>query len=398
MDNRIDDPQLIGELIENQDLLLSCAFNDQSQNELPYGCFSFNNNNCNTISLNENVNPLSFLSECKIQEQEQQKIDAEIKQEIIDFNILDLLQNEDPEMANLLETVNNNEYTNEQPALPVQYLPQISVNSTARILDNAIMPMNNETQLDLNFKLNKNSDDQFSEICDLLSINKNNELVLKKENEKFLPPTPPLTPPSSQTQSNSIPSRTSQRLAKKNTTTKSFSEDMFKPSSNMLNKMDKKSKRKRSVDEDDDDDSDRLLSTGNDDSVDSDNAFSSDLSCNMSENSYDGMNTNENSNDREFKEYVRRFQQENNLNLRRGRNGNQAGPVKKESNKEAATKYRMRKLSEKNQLFETRMHLEKENDQVKKKIDVVQTEINYLKTLLVQMIISKNSGSAGFKL
>jgi hypothetical protein len=65
-------------------------------------------------------------------------------------------------------------------------------------------------------------------------------------------------------------------------------------------------------------------------------------------------------------------------------------PVKKESNKEAATRYRLKKISEKDKLFETRSGLEKENDFVKRKIELVQTEINYLKNILVQMILTKS--------
>lgn len=64
-------------------------------------------------------------------------------------------------------------------------------------------------------------------------------------------------------------------------------------------------------------------------------------------------------------------------------------PAKKESNKEAASRYRMKKLSEKDRLFETKEYLEKQNDDVKKKIDHVQTEINYLKNIIVQMLLTK---------
>ena len=62
---------------------------------------------------------------------------------------------------------------------------------------------------------------------------------------------------------------------------------------------------------------------------------------------------------------------------------------KKESNKEAASRYRMKKLSEKDRLFEAKQELEKQNDDVKKKIDHVQTEINYLKNIIVQMLLTK---------
>ena len=65
------------------------------------------------------------------------------------------------------------------------------------------------------------------------------------------------------------------------------------------------------------------------------------------------------------------------------------GMFKKESNKEAATRYRIKKMSEKDQLFETKVHLEKQNDDTQKKIDHVQTEINYLKNLLCQVLLTK---------
>ena len=64
-------------------------------------------------------------------------------------------------------------------------------------------------------------------------------------------------------------------------------------------------------------------------------------------------------------------------------------PNKKDANKEAATRYRLKKLSEKDQMFETRMLLEKENNEVKRRCELVQTEINYLKNILVQMLLTK---------
>lgn len=65
------------------------------------------------------------------------------------------------------------------------------------------------------------------------------------------------------------------------------------------------------------------------------------------------------------------------------------GVFKKDSNKEAATRYRIKKMSEKDQLFETKVHLEKQNYDTQKKIDHVQTEINYLKNLLCQVLLTK---------
>ena len=64
-------------------------------------------------------------------------------------------------------------------------------------------------------------------------------------------------------------------------------------------------------------------------------------------------------------------------------------PGKKESNKEAATRYRIKKIGEKDKLFDTRQILEKENGEVKRRIELVQTEINYLKCLLVQMLLTR---------
>lgn len=78
--------------------------------------------------------------------------------------------------------------------------------------------------------------------------------------------------------------------------------------------------------------------------------------------------------------------------MKRSRSGRKNGlnPIKKESNKEAATRYRLKKISEKDKLFETRFNLEKENDSKRRQIELVQTEINYLKTILVQFILTKS--------
>lgn len=62
---------------------------------------------------------------------------------------------------------------------------------------------------------------------------------------------------------------------------------------------------------------------------------------------------------------------------------------KDSSNKDAAFRYRLKKLSEKDRLFETRELLERENGEVKRRIDLAQAEISYLKTLLVQMLLNK---------
>lgn len=61
----------------------------------------------------------------------------------------------------------------------------------------------------------------------------------------------------------------------------------------------------------------------------------------------------------------------------------------KDSNKDAASRYRLKKINEKDHLFETRVNLEKENSDVKRRIDIVKAEINYLKNILVQMLLNK---------
>jgi hypothetical protein len=63
--------------------------------------------------------------------------------------------------------------------------------------------------------------------------------------------------------------------------------------------------------------------------------------------------------------------------------------AKKESNKEAATRYRLKKINEKDNLFETKDELEKQNEDVRRKINNIQTEIDYLKVVLVQMLATK---------
>jgi len=64
---------------------------------------------------------------------------------------------------------------------------------------------------------------------------------------------------------------------------------------------------------------------------------------------------------------------------------------KKESNKAAATKYRLKKVREKGELFERRDALVKRNQDMKEKLDEVQCEINYIKSLLLEALISKNA-------
>lgn len=65
------------------------------------------------------------------------------------------------------------------------------------------------------------------------------------------------------------------------------------------------------------------------------------------------------------------------------------GISKKQSNKEAATRYRQKKNKEKEDLFTTRELYKKENNELKKKIEDIQTEINFVKNILVEMLLKK---------
>lgn len=63
---------------------------------------------------------------------------------------------------------------------------------------------------------------------------------------------------------------------------------------------------------------------------------------------------------------------------------------KKESNKVAAIKYRTKKLKEKDQLFAECQIYAKKNDEMRKKILDCQSEISFIKSLLVEALIAKN--------
>ena len=407
-------------LIENQDLLLSSALNVTNTNDLNYDSYSFING---VVTDGSN-------SERQMQQQifTRQQSKTDIKDEIIDLNIFDMLQSEDPEMTSLLESINNGDI--------IGYLPQISVNSTNKILDNAAgtsssiernassNSISTLIKLDELIDNNQESSDSFKDICDLLALNKsdleNVKLPASNQNEKDLSLTPPLTPTTLK------PSRSSLRIKSRrqqmsddqscSTTTSSSTSNKTKRQTSLKQK--NENKRKISIEEDEENDNDdiikknRLLNDINDNSVDSnqaaflnDNGFSFD-----NEYSNDDFNLlssiishDDNSNERDFKEYVKRTRLEANgrdrflhrtkerrySDVSANNSGSSNDPIKKESNKEAATRYRLKKMNEKDQLFETRIHLEKENDQVKKKIELVQTEINYLKMLLVQMLLSK---------
>lgn len=62
---------------------------------------------------------------------------------------------------------------------------------------------------------------------------------------------------------------------------------------------------------------------------------------------------------------------------------------KRESNKAAATRYRNKKLKERDDLFTECDEYAKKNADLKSKIDDIQTEISFIKSLLVEALISK---------
>ena len=62
---------------------------------------------------------------------------------------------------------------------------------------------------------------------------------------------------------------------------------------------------------------------------------------------------------------------------------------KKQSNKEAAIRYRQKKIKERLDLFATRDNLKNENEDLKKKIQDIQLEISFVKNILVEMLLKK---------
>ena len=62
---------------------------------------------------------------------------------------------------------------------------------------------------------------------------------------------------------------------------------------------------------------------------------------------------------------------------------------KKQNNKEAAIRYRLKKVKEKFNLFATRDSFKNENEDLKKKIEDIQIEINFVKNILVEMLLKK---------
>lgn len=62
---------------------------------------------------------------------------------------------------------------------------------------------------------------------------------------------------------------------------------------------------------------------------------------------------------------------------------------KRESNKAAAIRYRSKKLKEKDELFRECEYYSKKNELTRKKIDDLQSEISFIKSLLVEALLAK---------
>lgn len=298
-----------------------------------------------------------------------------LKDEVIDTDLFEFLRSEDPDVLSLLESLNNSDF--QQPA----YLPQISINTTNQILNEEIVHTTpnpniaNETEKP---QLRKFSLD---------------DTCFKQEVE---------SPPAQEPQSDLTPSRVSLRLINRrgdgNLRLYKKNQDMVVATRSKVKKEPKRlgnsAKRKTSID----DERDSLFSNENSNdnntykSVDNSVGYESDEHIYFDDDDFT-PNLCENSNEREFQEFVFNYNQNN---IRANKSLDQADPTKKDANKEAATRYRLKKLSEKDQIFETRMMLEKENEEVKRRCELVTTEINYLKNLLVQTMLTK--GMIGDKL
>ena len=248
--------------------------------------------------------------------------------------MFELLRSEDPDVVSLLESIGSSE-------LKASYLPQISINTTNRVLE--------QVQSD-DFIKQKSAAAEL-EVCSLLGINK-----IKNENEF------------SDSQLASVPnttsSRVSQRLIKKriNGELKSYTKDATRSSTKKENKK-LNLKRKRSVDEEPDEhgslfsnenssdkhfksvdnsvgyESDEHIYFHDDDDDDDDDDDSN--NANKKASSFDSYETNldikdEDSNDREFRQFVQNYNSNQSLMDKANKSFD---PNKKDANKEAATRY-----------------------------------------------------------
>jgi hypothetical protein len=305
-------------------------------------------------------------------------------------------------MLRLLESVNGD---------ATSYLPQLSVNSNSsrHFLDSVDLSQtlcSYEASSTAANPIHESA--SFKNLCDLLSLRDNGAKVNSNTSNshnlavsnggkriKALPPTPLVSPPVTvpPAQNTSIlqltPTRVSTRLIKK----KSGQVNVHSTVSAKSGKTDLK--RKRSAQYEDETSaepqpkSNRVLSRKANSTTNSSNENS--LDCGGEDgdsNTGDYIYFNNDDDDDDDQESL--MYPSSGMRCR-SRTDSLNDPLKKESNKEAATRYRLKKLSEKDRLFETRVKLEKDNDQVKKRIELAQTEINYLKNLLVQMLLTKGA-------
>lgn len=176
--NKIDD-DLCKNLIENQDLLLSSNANE---NDLGIDFFSMMDTN--------------LMSDCvadssSIDYQQQLNVNDNLgfKDEIIDSDLFEILRSEDPDVVSLIESLSNSD-----PNFRPDYLPQVSVNTTNKILnESAPVPVQPQVEQEPT---------KFS----IVSLDD----VFKKESY-----TPPPQNDSTQSNANVTPSRVSLRLIKR---------------------------------------------------------------------------------------------------------------------------------------------------------------------------------------
>ncbi|RMZ94958.1 hypothetical protein BpHYR1_011574, partial [Brachionus plicatilis] len=191
----------INPFIENEDLLLSCTFQDQS--DFPYL----------TEHASCAINPSNFVS---IAESEPKEIKDEI-----DFNIFDILQQQDPDIARVLESASS-----DCPML----LSQLSENTTNLLLED------NKAQLSQIVSLAESDDKE----------------IMKNLNPVTLTPSLPL------------PSRVSMRLIKKK---RPYADEMYEEPKRQRGKGFRAAKRKRSMDDEEEESVKRNVDEGSRDEL-----------------------------------------------------------------------------------------------------------------------------------
>lgn len=223
-----------------------------------------------------------------------------------------------------------------------------------------------------------------------------NIVTLNNDGMKREVVTPPVVEPLQE--ANIVPSRVSLRLIKRKSGRANKADQMdkiitAKPKKEPKRLVTNLAKRNRLIHEDIDESGSLCSNDSNEHaykSIDNSVGYESDECIYFDDDDF-ASNNNENSNERDFQKFVLNYKHpKDRLNTSISSIDDiKHDPAKKDANKEAATRYRLKKLSEKDQMFEKRMILEKENDDVKRRCEIVHTEINYLKNLLVQMLLTK---------